>query len=94
MNVKLNFFLEPRYFLVDGYWKEDKEPFENYVCCTSEHPITTKQYKDDEVFLYNHTIHTVREYSSEDNSEDFVITKIQTYLPTPKEILQKNIKDF
>ena len=92
--MKLNFFLETRYFLVDGYWKEENEPFQNYVCCTNKEPITTEQYRDEEVFLFNQTIHSIREFALKDNCEDFVITKIQQYLPTPKEKLEKNIKGF
>ena len=96
---KLNFFLEPRYFLVDGFWIHDlndiensKEEFKNYICCTSE-TVSTGLYKDSDVFLFNTTTASILKYTKV-TDEDFVITKVQTYLPTEKEILLNKIKEF
>jgi hypothetical protein len=94
MSIKMDFFLTPRYFLVNGYWlDDDQEVFYNFVCCTSS-VITTEQYRDQDVFLFDTSVLELKMKINVDFGEDYIITEVSDYLPTREEILKKKIEGF
>ena len=67
--------MEANYFYIDGYWKSDKENFEDYMVCDQEHD-ESQSIRDDEVFYYGLTEFDILKAieDSESTGLEFVIT--------------------
>ena len=59
-------------FKISGYWKDDKEPFEDYLV-SEDHTVE----EDDEIFFYGLRKDLIEDAISkgENTTHDFVITK-------------------
>lgn len=64
---------EPKYFLIDGYFKDDKSEFEKLIVKTSEQ---VDEDADDDIFFYGLTEKLIQEAIElgVDTAHDFVIT--------------------
>jgi hypothetical protein len=64
-------------FSIDGYWKDDKLPFEGYIVSSDDSVLDDDS--DDDVFFYGMSESELQEAITlgENTVHDFVITKYQ-----------------
>lgn len=68
-------------FRIDGYWKEDKETFEDYLVAQEQYDESIPDEVDEQIFFYgldeDEIIKAI--VLDEDWGEDFVITAYSRY---------------
>jgi hypothetical protein len=74
---------DAEYFEIDGYWKDDKSQFTDYLVCVYDGSEELDEEDDTEVFFFGLSEKEIQEAINlgEDTVHDFVIT---SYLPVKK----------
>lgn len=65
-------------FYISGYWKDNREQFENYIVSESD-TFSREDFEDDDVFFYGLSEAEIKEAIElgEDTVHDFVITSYE-----------------
>ena len=66
---------EPKYAIVNGYWKDDKVKFEGYIIKLG---LDVDETEDDKIFYYVNGEHSIKEeLMDEKTADEFVVTKYE-----------------
>ena len=65
---------EPRYAIVNGYWKDDKSNFEGYIIKLS---VGVDEAEDDLIFYYCNGEHDIKDMMLEDTGCEFIVTEYE-----------------
>ena len=68
--------MNSNYFIIAGYWKEDKQSFNGCIVKDTEYVGIEDDAEDDNIFFYGLTEEAIKEATAkgEEWEEDFVIT--------------------
>jgi hypothetical protein len=79
-----------KYFSINGYWKDTKEPFENYIVTNYDDMQEGSEHNDEDIFLFGYDEENLKEsLNKTDGANDFVITSYELIEKTKtKEKLQ------
>lgn len=63
--------MKPKFARVNGYWKDDKSKFKDYLIKLS---LDIEEDEDDQIFFYVDGERELNELTSEESSDEFVVT--------------------